>query len=268
VVAYSLLIALAVFLLSVLLAGACALLVRRIVPVEILRSHHDTLVHYITILTAMYALLLAFVYLTLWEDQRDAATQVEVEAGEVQSLFRLAGGFPESDKRATRAAALAYAHLVLDREWPEMRRKELGWSEYIPTELEALWAAVMGFEPQTEREQVLLASAVEAFDRLQQARRERISFSGQSLAPYLWLVLILGGVLIFGCTLFIGMEQLRSQLVLTGCCAAWIVVLLFLVRDLQNPFRGYWVASPEPFQQAVERIERRLESLGNVSARR
>jgi hypothetical protein len=265
VVAYSLLIALAVFLLSMFVSGACALLVRRCVRVEVLRSHHDTLAHYILILTAMYGLLLAFVYLSLWEDQRDAAEQVAVEAGELQSLFRLAGSFPESDKQATRAAALAYAQHVLDQEWPQMRRRRLGWSEYVPGELKVLWAAVIGFEPQTERERVLLASAVDAFDRLQQARRERISYSGQSLAPYLWLVLILGGVLIFGCTLFIGMDQLGSQLVLTGICAGWIVVLLFVVRDLQNPFQGYWAVGSEPFQHALERIEGGLETLGNVS---
>ena len=64
----------------------------------------------------IYAVLLAFAKIVVWEKFSDAETAVVQEAGASATLFRLAAG-PEPEAVATRAALGNYLRLAIDRDY-------------------------------------------------------------------------------------------------------------------------------------------------------
>ena len=67
----------------------------------------------------IYAVLLAFAVIVVWEKFTEAETAVVQEAGAAATLYRLASG-PEPEAVATRAALTNYLRLAIDRDWPQM----------------------------------------------------------------------------------------------------------------------------------------------------
>lgn len=259
----ALLLASLVFLSGMLLSGLTVWLWRRRASLDFLKSHHDTLGHFVAILTALYGLLLAFVVMVLWERQNEARANTELEAELVHAQLRLASGFSDGHVPEIREHVLAYLQGVQREEWPEMLKRDSRFLSRQPKQLHRLWQEWMKIEPGSERESALYREAIQQFDALQQSRRLRIAHAEWGLPAYLWILLILGAGAIFICTLFIGMEFLHSQILLTSICGGWILVLFFVVYDMQNPFRGYWVVTDQPYSEIQRLIEDQTEAIGN-----
>jgi hypothetical protein len=95
-------------------------LVRRVVPPEGLVESNDVAGNYLQTLGTIYAVLLAFVVIVVWQQFNDARSAVEREANEVLDLFRTASGFSEP-ARGESGPASAYVSAVLQREWATAR---------------------------------------------------------------------------------------------------------------------------------------------------
>lgn len=258
----AMLVAIGFFLLGFLAIALCVLLIRRRFHLDILQSNNEIVAHYLTIVTALYGLFFGFVIVSLWEQQRDAEDNIIAEAKELRTVFRLADGLSEPARGEIRAMAIAYAREVIDTEWPQLIAGDEALSYHHPAK-SRLWARIVSHTPATDVEQTFFGSLVEHFESLSDARNQRSYDALRTLPDYLWLILVLGSALSIACTFFIGTANLRTQLLLSGVSGGLIVLMLFVVHDLQRPFRGYWVASPMAFELAVERMEHAVkESAG------
>src|SRR4029077_9116706 len=72
-----------------LLAVAGALLVRRWATVEVLARHNEVAGFIYAVIGVLYAVLLGFTAIIVWERFDEAQTNVEREANELGDLFRL-----------------------------------------------------------------------------------------------------------------------------------------------------------------------------------
>jgi hypothetical protein len=111
---------------------------------------------------------------------------------------------------------------------------------------------------------MFLGSLIDHFESLSDARNQRCYDALRTLPDYLWLILVMGSGLSIACTFFIGTANLRTQVLLSGVSGGLIALMLFVVYDLQRPFRGYWVASPQAFELAVERMEHAIQENAGV----
>src|SRR5271166_4680083 len=71
----------------------------------------------------IYAVLLAFAVIVVWEKFSDAETAVDQEAAASATIYRLVDG-PDQESVATRAAVGDYLRLAIDRDWPMMAKGE------------------------------------------------------------------------------------------------------------------------------------------------
>ena len=97
-------------------------LMRRQIGLERLASNNNIAGFKFATVGVIYAVLLAFAEIVVWEKFSDAETAVVQEAGASATLYRLAAG-PEPEAVATRAALGNYLRLAIDRDWPLMARK-------------------------------------------------------------------------------------------------------------------------------------------------
>src|SRR3954452_12657038 len=105
---------------AVVLSLAGLLLVRGLVPIDLLRQSNDSVGNYLQTLGTIYAVLLAFVVFVVWGQFNDARTHVDEEANELLDLFRTAKGLPEPKRGEIQGHVAAYIDAVLDSEWQAM----------------------------------------------------------------------------------------------------------------------------------------------------
>src|SRR5437867_9771379 len=109
---------------SLVLALVGLHLVRLKFPHPIRQANNEVAGFFIAVLGVIYAVLLAFVVVTVWE-QFDVATQaVEVEANELAVVYRLALALPDPVGSRLRETSREYARGVIDDDWPAMGERK------------------------------------------------------------------------------------------------------------------------------------------------
>ena len=228
-------------------AGLAA--VRAVVPPDVLQPTNDVCGGYLQTLGTIYAVLLAFVVFVVWTQANDARRLVERQADELADVLRVARALGGPASSALLAAARAYARQVADHEWPLLAA---GGSCPRAAELfDGMWSALAAAEPATAREEALFAEAVSRFSEVGDARADLIHAGRVRLPALLWLLLLSGGVGTVGSMYLFGAERFAPLAAMTASLAGAVSFMLFLIRHLDNPFRGDWRVRPDPILAAV-----------------
>jgi hypothetical protein len=238
---------------SVLLAHIGLRVVRRRVPLSILETHHEVAGFIIGVLGAIYAVLLAFVVVIMWDQFGDAREIAAREANQLNDLARMAKGLPEQAQQRVLDELKLYGQLVIEEEWSAMSRGESG--ERTQAAMDNLWQIYRGVEPETNRESALYAESLGRLNEMSDSRRLRIHASRDDLPAVIQILLWGGGLIMIAFTYFFGVKSIRSQALMTAALAGEIAFILFLIVALDNPFHGYVRVEPEPMRHTLERIE-------------
>ena len=112
---------------------------------------------------------------------------------------------------------------------------------------------LLEFQPHTPSEQIVHAEALRQLNHFLECRRMRLFSVTASLPMSMWYVMILGAVLnITLCWLFD--MRLMTHFVLGGIIAAYMGAMMFLIIDMNQPFRGDVAVSAEPFELLYARM--------------
>jgi hypothetical protein len=239
--------------LSVLLAHLGLRLVRRKVPLPVLETQHEVAGFIIGVLGAIYAVLLAFVVVAVWDQFGDAKIIVEKEANQLNDLSRMAQGFPAPAQQRVLDGLHTYAQSVIDDEWSTMSRGLA--SQKTQTVMDNLWQIYREVDPQTNRENALYSESITRLNDLSDSRRLRVHASADDIPAVIQILLWGGGLIMIAFTYFFGVKSIRSQALMTAALAGEIAFILFLIVALDNPFHGYVRLPPEQIQQVLERIQ-------------
>src|SRR6185437_4954282 len=109
-------------LLMVVLPTAVAMtgpyVVRHFVQLDKLRTNNEVAGFKFATIGVIYAVLLAFAVIVVWEKVKAAEQDVEREAGAAATIFRLAGGLDAGHRVALDAATSAYLTAAIEKDWP------------------------------------------------------------------------------------------------------------------------------------------------------
>ena len=97
-------------------------LVRRHVSLERLTANNEIAGFKYAVLGVLYAVLLAFAIIVVWQKFSDAETNVVQEAGAATTIYRLSQGMGEKPAADIRAAVTAYLQAAITDDWPAMDR--------------------------------------------------------------------------------------------------------------------------------------------------
>lgn len=227
--------------------------VRRVVPHERLTPHNDVSGFVYAVIGVIYAVIIAFVLISVWEAYSAAEENARHEAGATGNLYRLAAGLPEPSREALQTAALDYATTVVEDEWPSLLDGDVpGARELAHTD--PLWTAIYEADATTPKEAELYAAALDQVDVLSSHRRERLEQAESGVLGILWAVMIGGGILtvLFPC--LFGVENGLVHALIVTILAATIGLLLVTVYELNRPFEGAVHIQPEGFELVLEQF--------------
>ena len=243
------LLALIVVIIPSLAAMFGPLLVRRFVDLKSIAINNEVAGFKFATLGVVYAVMLGLAVISVWEKFADADAATTQEAAALVAIDRLAGGFPADKTLALRQAVAAYAHSVVEEDWPAMAS---GTKATRPLDdLNRLYGEAVSIVPTDERGAVLLETMLTQLDIVTEFRRERLNLADGILPDMIWMVLFIGAALTVGFTFFFGLENLRAQMLMTGMLALLIFLALFVALSIDHPFTGPAAVEPTPIERLL-----------------
>jgi hypothetical protein len=108
--------------------------------------------------------------------------------------------------------------------------------------------------PDGDWQQDRKAEAANQLWEVYQARQERLDAAGNGVNPVVWLALLIGTALSLLFPYLFGGPNLISQLLITITLSSTLVLLLFAIYQMQNPFSGGVAIPPDAFSAALDRL--------------
>lgn len=229
-------------------------LVRRVVPLPALESLTEVAGAMYAVVGGVYAVLLAFVVVVVWERHTTAETRAEQEANAVGDLFRAAQAFPEAARDSLNRALDRYAGAVIEDEWDSMARGRP--SAAAAQAYAELWRSYIRLEPRGQREALWYGTSVQQLDELGDARRLRLLSSRTRVPGVMWGVLLVGGAIMIAFGFLFGTKTVAAQALMVAVVSITVALVLLLIWVLQHPFSGVARLDPVAFEQVRASIAR------------
>jgi hypothetical protein len=224
-----------VVVVAALCVGVHALWQRRFRS-EVLRQHNDVAGFLFSAVGVIYAVVLGFVVIVVWEKYDATLSNVQTEIAAVSDLYRTVGGLPQPLRGHIRATLVRYVHSVADVEWPQMRNK-MTVQRDMPL-LEDVGRHIDDYRPSSMGDSNVQQMAMTQLERLFDARRSRVYESGPSVPAVLWFALIAGAIAVLVFAFLFGVENRGAQLVMTAILAGLIGILFIVIEEFDRPFGG------------------------------
>jgi Protein of unknown function (DUF4239) len=238
------LVALVLVGLTSLIAMIGPIVIRKRMSLEQLRTNNEVAGFKFATVGVIYAVLLGFAVIVVWEKFNEAENDVALEAGAAATIYRLANGVPGESGAAIRESITEYLQVAITEDWPAMKNGK--GSAAATVALNNAYAALLRYVPDEKRGTAIFAEVLHQLDQVTQARRARIVVAAGIVPGVVWLVLFGGAFITIGFTFFFGTANLRAQTLMTGALSALIFSALLVIIAIDHPFAGSVKVDTEP----------------------
>ena len=236
--------------LPIAIAMAGPFVIRRYVRYERLRTNNEVAGFKFATVGVLYAVLLAFAIIVVWEKFNVSENDVAKEAGAAATIYRLSDGLTAERRTALRGALNAYLNAAINKDWPAMERGAL--DPGVTTTLNNIYVTLLNAGAGTGADTVLIAEILRQLDEVSAARRARFVTADGNVPNILWFVLFGGAIITVGFTFFFGTPNLHAQALMTGALAALVFSSLLTVIVIDHPFAGSVKVEPEALMHVLE----------------
>jgi hypothetical protein len=228
---------------TTLVAMAGPIVARHYVELSRLRTNNEVAGFKFATVGVLYAVLLAFAVVVVWEKFNQAESEVAKEAGAAATVYLLSRGVEPEHGAAIRKATTDYLTAAVTKDWPAMQEESD--SPAVTEALNEVYRAVLKFHSFEASEGIVIAEMLRQVDRISDARRERLVMADGVVPGIIWFVLFGGAAVTISFTFFFGTENLRAQAVMTGALSILIFAGLLTVATIDHPFAGTVKVGPE-----------------------
>jgi hypothetical protein len=235
--------------LPTVLAMAGPVLVRRYAPLERLATNNEVAGFKFAAVAVLYAVLLAFAVIVVWERFSEAESNVAKGAGAAATIYQLSQGISGEPGIALRAALTNYLKVTISDDWPAMERGHA--SRSAREALDSVYQALLTFDSPERRDTALVSQILHELDTITETRRARLAAAEGLVPGVIWPVLFGGAVVTIAYTFFFGMENLRAQALMTGMLAVIIFSGLLTAIVIDMPFKGVVKVHPDALAEVL-----------------
>lgn len=226
------------------------LMFRAVMPAERFDSANTVSTTMFQLAGTLYAVLVAFVVVVVWEQFSDAEDASGQEAAAIADLLRDSAALPPQSQSAVEQALIGYTRSVIDIEFPRMRH-----GEHIAeqsAELIAVWDSYLQVQPETRNQIAFFDHAIVRLNDLSTFRKARVSTGDSSVPVELWVLLIGGGGVMMAFTFLSGTRDRFLHVLGVGLTAALLAFVMYLIFALEHPYVGKLSVQPAPFLSVLQ----------------
>ncbi|HEX3983849.1 MAG TPA: DUF4239 domain-containing protein [Acidisoma sp.] len=236
------------------LAVGGLLITHRLIPHGLRSQHNDLAGFVLAIVGVIYAVLLAFIAVAVWENYTDVGNLVQTEANAVDDLYRDTISLPPDLAIRLRQDLFEYTETVVQKEWPHMEAAMpahlKGWRV-----LDQFHLTLVGYKPTDGASLAAQSAMLGTLQKLYDVRRARFHAAESDLPAVVWWNLVIGAIILIGFSCLFGAVRLAMHAALVGLLGASIGLVLVVIVLLDNPFLGASHVSVEPFQVLTMVVE-------------
>lgn len=228
------------------------LLVHHFVPAALRREHTLLGGAIFSVIGTTYAVLLAFMATTAWEQYSSAEALARHEADLIGNIYRVSHGLPEPAGTAFRDDLVAYLTQVIRVEWPA----QIAGDPIVPAEphLLSLDRTVLGAMPASAAQSNVQNFLIGALSDVATVRRDRRLATHGTIPDLVWMVLLSGGALMVGFSFVLGAPTQALHLLMTAALVASGVLVLLLIVGLSSPFNGAVTIPPDAYAGVLAEV--------------
>jgi hypothetical protein len=182
----------------------------------------------------VFALILAFVAVAVWQNYDKVDDNVFREANSLHNIYRNLEVYPEPVKTEAKNLIRQYVQVVIKDEWPKLAQSRQ--DDNAHQLLNRIKSLILTFNPRTNGELVLHQETVRQLSEYSGLRHNRIIGGRHNLRPPIWLTLIGGTVLYLLFLCFLDIPDERHHAVMIGSLAAFLGLVFFLLVTYNYPF--------------------------------
>lgn len=234
---------------SVVIAAGLVFLVHRVFPHRARASYNEVSGYFFAAIGALYAVLLAFVVVAVWQDMGTAQQNTYSEANAIPGLYYGATVFPPDVRKTFQRTAVAYARDVINDEWPALANGQT--SPQVEADTNILRQEILQVQPRTDQQDALYSSMIERINTINSDRRQRIYEAQPSIPDIFWYGLLGGAALLIFFGLFFGVPKMIPHLLMVTVLTMIVAGTLYLTYLMEQPFRGPMRIEPNAYQVAL-----------------
>ena len=215
-------------------------------------SHNDIVGFFLGTIGLFYGITLGLVAVGTWQTFSDVDTKVDQEASALAALYTDVSDFPEPERSELQTDLREYTRGLIDVGWPLQRRGIV--PQNAAGVMNSIQKHLASFEPATEGQKTLHADAYREFSRIVELRRMRLKSATAGLPVSLWVVVLAGGFLNIALTWFFHMKSQSMHFWMTVMFSTLLGLLIYLMVDMDKPFRGQISIGPDAFEMVYEQL--------------
>ena len=236
---------------TVLFAISALTIARRIIRARTGAFHNEVVIALYGGASVMYAVLLGFMVVVIWQAYDTAHKNVGDEAANLVALYRLTYGLEAKEGAQMRSLVRGYTTAVIYEEWPTFGTATPGSNKArkVLGDIDRLFATMAG--PVKAADAQVDAEILRTKSVIVSERNIRLIQASDSIPWVIWLGAFGGGFIIIVMSCFIDMERPMPHFLMTGMMSTLIGLLIFIVVSLSQPFTGALPLSTKHFRQAL-----------------
>jgi multisubunit Na+/H+ antiporter MnhC subunit len=242
--------ALIVFVAAYLIAAGVYLVVTKLAETDWARAFKAVSPGILPPLGILFALLVGFIAVEVWNNFDKAKTAVATEASALRAVVLLAGIFPEEQKTRIYTLVNRRIDVAVNQEWPEMAQQRATLSSLPTALIEALHEA-LALKPADDSQRTAQPEMVRALHTALDARRQRIVISESTVGAVKWVGILLQALCTLVAIAMVHSDNRRACAITLTLFATGVALSVLLIAAYSRPFTGEISVGPELLKQVI-----------------
>jgi hypothetical protein len=245
-----LLMAFIVFAVTALIAGGVYFVVTRLAEADWERAFKAVSPGLLPVLGVLFALLVGFIAVEVWNTFDRAQTAVATEASALRAVVLLARDFP--DEQRARIDGLINRHIeaAVQEEWPAMAHQQATLAP-LPTHLIETLHNALALKPANDSQRAAQPEMIRAIRAALEARRQRIVISESSVGAVKWVAILLQALAALIAIAMVHADNRRACAITLTLFATGCALSVLLIAAYSRPFTGDISVTPALLKQVM-----------------
>jgi len=199
----------------------------------------------------LFGILLGLVAVATYQNYATVSDIVDKEASSISALYRQISGLPQPIRGQLQDRLREYVRYTIEEGWAQQRKGIVPMGESVRSGL--IVRTLSGFEPSNKSEELLYAEALRESAERNALSRARLSNVTTGLPSVLWWVVAVGA-LINIVLIWLQDMEIHVHMILGAALASILGLVIFLIAELDNPFRGAVSIGPDAIARVYDDV--------------
>ena len=215
------------------------------------RKSNDMVGFALSSYAVLYGLLIGLIAVAAYQNFDGVHDLVTREASSLSAMYNDLHGYPQPIRGVLQGDLREYTRYEIDRGWPAQREGVV--SPEGAHRLSQFAGDLLSFQPAQKGEEIVQAETFRQLNSYINDRSARVANVTTGIPGVLWWVVAIGAVIFLLLVAMLDME-IHVHLILASALSLFLGLVIYLIAEMDNPFRGQVSVGPEALQAVYDTV--------------